>query len=72
MVLMGNTFKTALLLTALTMFLLLMGQYFGGQNGLIVGLLIALLRDDCGRMPSVLLLVLQSIHLTFPVVETGA
>jgi heat shock protein HtpX len=38
---MGNTFKTALLLTALTVFLLLMGQYFGGQHGLIVGLLIA-------------------------------
>src|SRR6266571_2912990 len=38
---MGNTFKTALLLTALTIFLLLVGQYFGGQNGLILALLIA-------------------------------
>jgi heat shock protein HtpX len=38
---MGNTFKTALLLAALTIFLLLIGQYFGGQNGLILALLIA-------------------------------
>ena len=32
---MGNTFKTALLLTALTLFLLFMGQVFGGQRGLV-------------------------------------
>ena len=33
---MGNTFKTALLLTALTLFLLFMGQVFGGQRGLVL------------------------------------
>src|SRR5580700_5931490 len=33
---MGNSFKTALLLTALTLFLLVMGQYFGGQRGLVL------------------------------------
>ena len=33
---MGNTFKTALLLTALTLFLLFMGQVFGGQRGLMM------------------------------------
>ena len=33
---MGNTFKTALLLTALTLFLLMMGQVFGGQRGLVL------------------------------------
>src|SRR5689334_20654184 len=38
---MANTFKTALLLTALTLFLLFVGDYFGGQNGLILALIIA-------------------------------
>src|SRR5437867_319718 len=38
---MGNTFKTALLLTALTLFLLLLGEYFGGRNGLIMALVFA-------------------------------
>ena len=38
---MGNTFKTAFLLTALTLFLLFVGQYFGGQNGMIIALVIA-------------------------------
>jgi heat shock protein HtpX len=33
---MGNTFKTALLLTALTLFLLLMGRAFGGQRGMVL------------------------------------
>jgi heat shock protein HtpX len=33
---MGNTFKTALLLTALTLFLLFMGQAFGGERGLVL------------------------------------
>ncbi len=33
---MGNTFKTALLLTALTLFLLFMGEIFGGQRGLVL------------------------------------
>jgi heat shock protein HtpX len=38
---MGNTFKTALLLTALTLFLLFIGQHFGGQNGMILALIFA-------------------------------
>jgi heat shock protein HtpX len=38
---MGNTFKTTLLLTALTLFLLLMGQIFGGERGLIIAFAIA-------------------------------
>lgn len=38
---MANTFKTALLLTALTLFLLFIGDYFGGQNGLVLALIIA-------------------------------
>jgi heat shock protein HtpX len=33
---MGNTFKTTLLLTALTLFLLFMGSVFGGQRGLVL------------------------------------
>lgn len=36
-----NTFKTALLLTALTLFLILLGQHFGGRNGMILALGIA-------------------------------
>jgi heat shock protein HtpX len=38
---MGNTFKTALLLGALTVFLVLIGQFFGGQNGMIMALALA-------------------------------
>src|SRR5512146_850544 len=38
---MGNTFKTALLLTALTIFLILVGDYFGGRNGMVVALIFA-------------------------------
>ena len=38
---MNNTFKTTLLLTALTVFLLLAGQYFGGRNGLLVAITVA-------------------------------
>ena len=38
---MANTFKTALLLTALTLFLLFIGEYFGGQNGLVAALILA-------------------------------
>jgi hypothetical protein len=29
---MGNTFKTAFLLTALTLLLMFFGRFFGGQN----------------------------------------
>ncbi|HEY3988009.1 MAG TPA: zinc metalloprotease HtpX [Acidobacteriaceae bacterium] len=36
-----NTFKTALLLTALTLFLVFVGQYFGGRNGMLIALAIA-------------------------------
>ena len=36
-----NTLKTALLLTSLTLFLLFLGQHFGGRNGMILALGIA-------------------------------
>jgi heat shock protein HtpX len=36
-----NTLKTAFLLTAMTLFLVLVGQYFGGQNGMILALVFA-------------------------------
>jgi heat shock protein HtpX len=36
-----NTFKTAFLLTALTLFLIFIGAYFGGQNGMVVAFLVA-------------------------------
>lgn len=36
-----NTLKTALLLTSLTLFLLFIGQYFGGRNGMLIALAIA-------------------------------
>ncbi len=36
-----NTFKTALLLTALTLFLVLLGEHFGGRNGMLLALGIA-------------------------------
>ena len=38
---MGNTFKTAFLLTALTLLLMFIGRAFGGQNGMLMALLIA-------------------------------
>jgi heat shock protein HtpX len=38
---MGNTFKTAFLLTALTLLLMFIGRYFGGQNGMIIALIFA-------------------------------
>jgi len=38
---MGNTFKTAFLLTALTLLLMGLGRAFGGQNGMIWALIIA-------------------------------
>src|SRR5580693_4809690 len=40
-----NTFKTAFLLTALTLVLLFFGQVFGGQNGLILALIIAVVMN---------------------------
>src|SRR5208282_3808335 len=42
---MGNTFKTALLLTALTLFLLFMGQVFGGQRGMELALGLAVIMN---------------------------
>jgi heat shock protein HtpX len=38
---MGNTFKTAFLLTALTLLLMLVGRAFGGQNGMLIALAFA-------------------------------
>ena len=38
---MGNTFKTALLLTALTLLLMGIGRAFGGENGMLLALVIA-------------------------------
>src|ERR1700721_3171405 len=38
---MGNAFKTAFLLTALTLLLMLIGRYFGGQNGMFLALIFA-------------------------------
>jgi len=40
---MGNTFKTAFLLTALTLLLLFIGQMLGGQNGMLLALVVAAL-----------------------------
>ncbi len=42
---MGNTFKTALLLTALTLFLLFMGNVFGGQRGMAMALVAAVVMN---------------------------
>jgi heat shock protein HtpX len=38
---MGNTFKTAFLLTLLTLLLMFIGRYFGGQNGMMLALVFA-------------------------------
>ena len=38
---MGNTFKTAFLLTALTLLLMFIGRYFGGQSGMLLALVFA-------------------------------
>jgi heat shock protein HtpX len=38
---MGNTLKTAFLLTLLTVLLVLIGEHFGGRDGLILGFLFA-------------------------------
>ncbi len=42
---MGNTFKTALLLTAMTLVLLFMGQLFGGQTGMEIALVLAVVMN---------------------------
>jgi heat shock protein HtpX len=38
---MGNTFKTALLLTSLTLLLMTLGRAFGGENGMFIALAFA-------------------------------
>jgi heat shock protein HtpX len=38
---MGNTFKTAFLLTLLTLLLMFVGRVFGGQNGMLIALIFA-------------------------------
>ena len=38
---MGNMFKTAFLLTAMTLLLLFFGRYFGGENGMFLALAFA-------------------------------
>jgi len=38
---MGNTFKTAFLLTALTLLLIFIGRVLGGQNGMLIALIFA-------------------------------
>jgi heat shock protein HtpX len=38
---MGNTFKTAFLLTLLTLLLMFIGRFFGGQNGMLLALVFA-------------------------------
>jgi heat shock protein HtpX len=38
---MGNTFKTAFLLTGLTLLLLFLGRGFGGQRGMVLALVVA-------------------------------
>src|SRR5579872_6009852 len=42
---MGNTFKTAFLLTALTLLLLFIGRAFGGQNGMFIALAFAVVMN---------------------------
>jgi heat shock protein HtpX len=42
---MGNTFKTAFLLTALTLLLMGIGRAFGGQNGMVLALGIAVVTN---------------------------
>src|SRR5499427_653123 len=42
---MGNTFKTAFLLTALTLLLMFIGRAFGGQNGMFLALVFAVVMN---------------------------
>jgi heat shock protein HtpX len=42
---MGNTFKTAFLLTALTLLLMFIGRFFGGQNGMFLALALAVVMN---------------------------
>ena len=45
-----NTMKTALLLGALTGLLMLIGGYFGGQRGVIIAFIFAMV---CSGVPSI-------------------
>jgi heat shock protein HtpX len=42
---MGNLFKTAFLLTAMTLLLMFFGRYFGGQNGMFLALAFAVIMN---------------------------
>jgi len=42
---MGNMFKTAFLLTAMTLLLMFFGRYFGGQSGMFVALAVAIVMN---------------------------
>src|SRR6267154_183761 len=42
---MGNTLKTAFLLTALTLLLMMIGRAFGGQNGMMIALAVAVVMN---------------------------
>jgi heat shock protein HtpX len=42
---MGNTFKTAALLTAMTLFLLFVGQMLGGERGMMLALVVAVVMN---------------------------
>jgi len=42
---MGNTFKTAFLLTTLTLLLMFFGRYFGGPNGMLLALAFAVVMN---------------------------
>ena len=42
---MGNAFKTAFLLTALTLLLMMIGRAFGGQNGMMIALAVAVVMN---------------------------
>ena len=42
---MGNTFKTAFFLTALTLLLMMIGRAFGGQNGMMIALALAVVMN---------------------------
>src|ERR1700730_16532876 len=42
---MGNAFKTAFLLTALTLLLMMIGRAFGGQNGMMIALALAVVMN---------------------------
>lgn len=42
---MGNTFKTAFLLTAMTLLLMFLGRAFGGQSGMMIALALAVVMN---------------------------